>query len=413
MKILSLITKYPLRSWKRFSGLTLSQIFTVSIGLINSIIWARYIPKETYGQYQLIISFISISNAFTLTGLNQSISISAAKNLDGNFLDIIKLKIISSFPAACVLIGISFYYSSKNSEIANAILFMALLFPLFQLEGIRQPWFNGKSWFRLLILSNIIFSTFTLITLICPILLNKITLFYLLLCRKGGAVLISLVFLALIIFWRKNYSKDVNIVKFGIHMSVATLFTFLVNTDKFFIHEYLSAADVAVYSIALIFPGQLKSLFLIFNQLFLPKIRAASDLKEAWLYIKPKLLPLNALFILLGISGFYLLPILIPLLFSEKYIPSIEYTKWLWLNYCLTNAAAFLSSILVAQQEINYVYFYNVSSPLTTFIFYFFLISKYGVSGVIISKILVQWIFFFIVFIYFFTVLKRLDMKKL
>jgi len=387
MKLISSITKYPIRSWKILSGLGISQIVVILSGLISSILWARYIPKETYGQYQLILSFVGIASSFTLTGLGQSLSISAAKNYDGNLLDIIKMKAAISCLVAIGLAVFSFYYRIKDPVVANGIICIAILFPFIQLNNIRQPWFNGKGWFRWLIGSNIFFSIIAVLTLACAILFNYTSLFDLIIWRQATVTILSFILLLLIIRRRKNLLKNQIVIKYGFHTSVATLFTFLISTDKFFIHSYLSSVDVAVYSIALIFPNQLKALYSIFNQFFLPKITAASDVRTAWNYLKPKLLLIYVFFIFIGIVGFVSFPVIIPFLFSDKYVKAISYSKWLWLCFSITAPITYLGNILRVQQKTTFVYTVSILNPLLLFILYFNLID-YGIWGIVNAKII-------------------------
>jgi len=405
-KLFFKITKYPLRSWKRLGGLGVSQIIVVLSGIVNSIIWARFISKETYGQYQLILSFVSIASSFAFTGLAQSLSISAAKNFDGNFIDIVKLKIKISILLAIFLFIFSLYYKNNDPDVANGILFMAALFPLLQLKNVRQAWFNGKGWFRWLIGSNIFFSLIAVITLVLAVLLKTTSLNDLIFWRQGVVSVLICILLIIMMRWRTNTLKDNAIITFGLHTSAATLFACLISTDKYFIHRYVSTADVAVYSVALIFPNQLKALFSIFNQIFIPKLTSANNINEAWMYLKPKLLLLIILFVLIGIIGFVLFPIIIPFLFSEKYIDAIPYSKTLWLFFSMTAPLTYFSTALRAQQKTVFVYSISILHPLLLFILYYQLIS-YGVWGIVNAKIIMYFIVSLLYASFFFIYLKR------
>src|SRR5690348_16411288 len=91
-------------SW-RFGVLVLS--------MITSIMWARCVSKETYGAYQLIVSVMAVVGSFCLRGLNESVTISAAKHYDGNIKKIFKLQLGSALLGAVILTGVGFYYARQ------------------------------------------------------------------------------------------------------------------------------------------------------------------------------------------------------------------------------------------------------------------------------------------------------------
>jgi O-antigen/teichoic acid export membrane protein len=97
---------------------------------------------------------------------------------------------------------------------------------------------------------------------------------------------------------------------------------------------------------------------------------------------------LGAAYITLGLIGFFLLPILIPLFFSQRYIDAVPYAKWLWLSTCMASPFVFLASILNAQQDRRFLYTRRLSSQLILLAMFFILIPQFGLLGAIVARII-------------------------
>jgi O-antigen/teichoic acid export membrane protein len=186
---------------------------------------------------------------------------------------------------------------------------------------------------------------------------------------------------------RTNNELDMEAIKFGLHTSFVTFLTSLASTDMVIINKFLSPVDVAIYSIALVFPKQIKSLYGIFGQLFAPRIYKATSVTEAWEYLKDKFVILVGLFVLMGVAGFVAIPIFVPLLFSERYVNAVPYAVWLWLVMALTGPMVYLGNILTAQQKLRYVYGHSIVYYLLLFVLYLLLV-KHGLMGIVSARII-------------------------
>lgn len=386
---------------KLLGGLSIAQLIIFLLGLLSSILLTRYFSTEIYGQYQLVLSFFAIAGTLSLPGLGESLSISAAKGYDGNLHVIVMLKTGASLAASLGLIIFAWTYGFQDNIITQGVVCVAALFPFIQLSTLRQPWLNGKGWFRWLISTNIMVPSVQIVILLLLIWFHRKNLIDLLMWRQGAIALLSAFFILLFFKQRTSSLKDWETIKYGFKVSAVALLGCLPQFDKFIISKYLSITEVAIYSVAMIFPSQVKVLYTIFNQVFLPNIAGASDVREAWKYLRRNFINLYLFFILTGILGFLLLPCLVPLLFSTKYIESVPYGKWLWLTLCLTAPISYLGNILTLQKKINFVYITNVSHKVLVLVFYLIFIRYWGLWGMIYARIAIN-IFTPILYIYFF-----------
>ena len=90
-----------------------------------------------------------------------------------------------------------------------------------------------------------------------------------------------------------NNTKDDELINYGYKLSWAMIIPVVMSFDKLIISKYLTIEDVAIYSIAMLFPSYVKTLYSIISRIITPSISSANSIKEAWKYLKPKLLRIS------------------------------------------------------------------------------------------------------------------------
>ena len=367
-----------------FSKLFSVQVITVLLSLGSSIIWTRYFSKEVYGQYQLVLSILTMVGVTALTGMGQALQISSAKKYDGNFIPICFRKALFSIIGSLILLGFAYFYR-EQIEICYALCFLALVFPLVQFHSIFQPWLNGKKSFNLLVASQISFAIIPLLSLLCLLALAKTDLLSIVFTTSILKILLICGFGIFVFKGLKNSNKDSETITYGYHTTTAMLFGWMIASDKLFLENNGTMEDVAIYSVALLFPNQIKVFYGVINQMIIPQITEASSIREAWTYLKPRYPKIILLFSCIGFVGFFAFPFVIPFLFSEKYVEAVPYAKWLWLVLAVTAPATYLGNILRAQKITSFVYFFDIFNPIFLMVL-FILLSSHGINGLIIAK---------------------------
>jgi O-antigen/teichoic acid export membrane protein len=373
------------------TNLSVAQVATVLLSLVSSSLWARNVPSEVYGHYQVILSLLALVSSFCLPGLAQSLTISAAKHYDGNLSRILKLRLGATFLGSLALVGVGIFYSASQPELASAIFVVALLFSLYDLQGVWGAWLSGRGELNRRAAFTVISSVLHVVALAVLVFSNRTTLNQLLTLIFGVRAFFSLGIVISILRSRTNKLEHSEPIEYGFHTTAATLLSGLITTDKLIIYGHLTSTAVAVYSIALIFPTQIKYLYAIFNQMITPNVYKAASVADAWKYLKGKLAILVPLFILVGLVGFIGIPIFVPLLFSERYAAAVPYGKWLWLSLAITGPATYLGDVLRAQMRVAFVYSVSLAHPVLSVILYLILI-RYGITGVVLSKIIMNWV---------------------
>jgi len=122
-----------------------------------------------------------------------------------------------------------------------------------------------------------------------------------------------------------------------------------------------------------------------------PGIFASPSVRDAWHYLRPKAIYLVSLFWILGLVGYFTLPVVIPMLFSDRYIAAVEHGKWLWLNLALSGPASYLATAVRAQRKTSFLYATSIGYPCLLFAS-FWVLAHRGVEGMVLAKVLANWV---------------------
>jgi len=371
------------------AGRVASRSTAAIVGFVGTVVWTRAFGKDVYGNYQIIAAAIAIVTSLCLPGLDDAALISSAKNKDGNLTPIIRQRVVVSVVGALALaaFGLVRYYVT-DLPMALAFVIAAVTFVPIQLQTIWDNFANGKRKFRLLMVGEVAVALASLVAVSGFAAIgwtDADNLPWVVLGTLGLTAITALVLVGTL--ERTNQDRDPAIVRYGHHVTVASLFAWVLKSDRLIIGEVLSAADTATLAVALVLPNQVKIFFTAFEQVFLPKVTEAPSVAAAWDYIRPRMFRLWAAYTTLGVVGFLLLPVFIPLAFSQKYVDVIPYAKWLWLSLCLSSPFTFLASILNSQRDKRFLYIKNLSNPLIMLALFAILIPPYGILGAIVARI--------------------------
>ncbi len=388
---------------KNFSYLTNAHILILIIGVITSAIWTRYTTVEIYGKYQLVMSFISIVAVLSIPGFSMSAQLSAAKEKHGNLEILFKKKIYISFISTVILVGIGLYYQifKNDEEIAYMLYIVSFIYPFYNLRSIWESWLTAIGEYKKLSIIQINYALIGLLSLVISLII--IENIYLVILITFGSVAIANVFI--IKYFQKrivNNTKDDELINYGYKLSWAMIIPVVMSFDKLIISEYLTIEDVAIYSIAMLFPSYVKTLYSIISRLITPAISSANSIKEAWKYLKPKLLKISILFFIIGVAGFFTIEYLIHILYTDKYSESAVYAKWLWLFITLGTPVTYLADILRAQKRLKFEYISYFVVPIIKILGFIILLPRFDLWGMVYA-IAITNIFTIFYYIFYFN----------
>ena len=157
-----------------------------------------------------------------------------------------------------------------------------------------------------LVASQISFAIIPLLSLLSLLVLAKTDLLSIVFTTSVLKILLICVFGIFVFRGLKNSIKDLETISYGYHTTIAMLFGWMIASDKLFLEKNGTMEDVAIYSVALLFPNQIKALYSVINQMIIPQITEASSVRDAWTYLKPRYLKIILLFSCIGFVGLYI-----------------------------------------------------------------------------------------------------------
>lgn len=121
---------------------------TALSGIIISLAFARMSSKELFGQYQLILSILSLFSIFTLPGLNMAALKAASHDKPYAIIEAVRKSLLFSLIALPFLLAYAAYLFAKDEvQLATTLVFATLLFPFFYAPNTWYTYYEGKSRF--------------------------------------------------------------------------------------------------------------------------------------------------------------------------------------------------------------------------------------------------------------------------
>lgn len=374
------------RGWQSLTSLGLAQVAVLAAGLGSASLMAHYFPKETYGQYQLILGWIAIVGPFCLNGLQETLKISAAQKYHGNVGLVFRYKGLATLLGTAAMSLLALWYWQRDPVLAGGMLAGALLFPLTRLEGVWSAWFIASGQLRRLSFLRVLRAALTVAGVAALVVAGLRGLVPLVVLAIGLPGVVGLWNVIRIYRQRANNTRDAASFRYGLHASAATGLAGLVMSDRVIIDSAMTRADVAFWAIALVFPAQIKALSNIFGTYLSPRVYRTESFTAGWRVLRRALPPLAVVFLAAGLAGYFALPYLVPLLFSEKYVDAVPYGRLLWLVMCLIVPGNYVKLLMRAHQKKTIVYAEQIAYPLALLALNLWLV-RYGLTGMLIARI--------------------------
>jgi O-antigen/teichoic acid export membrane protein len=376
------------RAFKDASVLGLAHVLTLLLGLASTVVWTRWMPAETFGQYKVVLGVISIAGTFCLLGIGQVALMSAASKADGNLPRLIRSKLLANVGGALLILAAAGYYSlfrPDSGALVGGLVAAAIIFPIYNSSELWLSWLNGKGKFGSLAAGRLTTSGLALCAALLIVLfhINEVWLVVLLFLALPSVQ--NVLMLRRAVSLKGNDEHNESLMRLGRHTSFALIFVSLLSLDVVLLEHFHKAEEVALYVVALAFPEQVKGLFSIIGQVIAPKIFANESLAKLWPSFRKKFFGITLVFTGLGLIGFILIPILVPLLFTAKYAAAADYGKWLWLAISCTGSFTCLGSALIGTGRPTYIYTPSVGYPLCLLTLYLVFLD-YGASGMIYAR---------------------------
>ncbi len=394
--------------------LSLHKIASIGVAILLSVAYARYLPKETYGTYRYILSFIGIFGVFAISGMGTAIIRSVARGYAGTFRAGAKTIFLFSWgiSVSCIAAAAYFYYADSSLSLAVGFLIAALFVPFSEGLGAWRSYYTATKQFR----AGALFSSGVQITY-GIVMLGGIAIMavypipqVLHVPLLAGAYLAAHALPNIVLMQRLWHEippeapADASALRYGFQLTASEIPNTIAHyLDSILLYSLLGPASIAIFSFATAPVEQIKALFGTAASVSMPKL--AEKTSEESLTLLKQTLPgklYRACALSAAIVAAYIItaPFLFQFLFP-RYIESVPLTQVLALSLVFFPLGVF-GTALKAEGNIKKIYMFSITSPLIQIAAIIALIPLYGLWGAVAARVAGRTIHhFFLAYLYY------------
>ncbi len=354
--------------------------------LALAIVFANFLPKETYGTYKYILSVVGIFSVLSLTGLPSALVRAVAMGFEGTMKRAFWINMRwSIFLILGSLAGALYYFWKDNTTLALGILVAGAFTPFFKSGVLYSSYLQGKKDFR----KN---SIFGIVRNLIPVITLSVTVFF----TQNPLILVFFYFVSntLVVLWLYNLTfknlslnsvEDSETIRYAKHSSFVNILEGIASRiDSILLFQHLGGAQLAIYSFANAIPNNINEFIKNIASLAIPRFatRPSTDIRKM---IFGKMLLLTLTLLPLALVFIFAAPYIFQFLFPQ-YMESVGYSQLLAITFLINGAIplAFLESKTAIREK----YILSIASNLVKIILTVFGVFLYGILGAIIAHIL-------------------------
>lgn len=369
--------------------LLVSMVITAIGGIFLSVLFARFLTKEVFGQYSFLMSILGFAALAALPGMVQVVTQAAAENKDGVFKRAIFVTAKWSGLGALILVLVSAYFYFNNQQnLSLAIFLSALAFPVSAAGSLFNAFLIGKKRFRLVALYGTL-AQLASITATAFALWKFPTLVAVALFSAWSTAIINVVLTLLTEKYKTNEEQDAKLIRLGFHLSISQIFTIGADyLDRLLIPVLLGFTNNATYAFAILIPMQIHGFLKVFTTLGQPKVAELSskNLKRGFIVKSLELeIVVGAIVFAYILAAPTIFKVLYPAYVGEAVVLSQIFS--LSLLYFPGNI---LSLLFIRERHAKAVHQTNVIYGFATVISLVILVPVFGLMGAVLAKVVVR-----------------------
>lgn len=364
-----------------------NQAISITGSLLVTVAFAHYLTEELYGNYRYLVVLASLFAIVSLNSIGQSVLQTAAKGYLSYYAASLRLGLWSNLgtTAAALAVG-SYYLYRENQLLGFGCLAIALLQPFISNYFTVFSLLAGQQKFRTVAVFQTIRIIIITVGSIGTILITRdvFTLFVAYLILQLGTNVAGH-----FLFKPKSHETtaptppevEQKYNRFALHLSIQNGVLAAANRlDALIVFQFLGATALAMYSIALIVPDQLKSMVKNFSTLLFPKYVNYTP-QQLIRSIPGRSLQLFIILLLLTTLYVVLAPIIIGTLLP-KYESAIIYTQLL--SLAIPSSVLYIvQSAIKSQTNNSQLYYIQFSHSCIKIILVFVGIYYFGIWGAV------------------------------
>lgn len=368
--------------WQTFGGVG-SNLFAFLLILV----FANFLPKETYGTYRYLIALAGLLNIFTLTGMSEAVAQATAVGREGALRTAVgyQLKWNSLLMLVFLTLG-GYYLLRENYALTGGLLVLGLTVPFINAFNTYGAYLVGRREFRL---NNIfgVFSSFVYTLGMLAAIFWSGEVFFLVLAFALSTLFSNILFYYLTVRkFKPPEEPALDTLRFGRHLTYINLMGPLVGQlDSIILNHFFGPAALAVYSIATAIPNRAIPFIKDFVDLGFPKVavKTPKEINKAFYKRIAQGLLVGGLF-----AGAYAL--IAPYLFTylmPQYLDAVFFTQLLALNFIFAMPNRYVTVLLNSQRMSRKIFATNFIQNIMRFATYLVLGILGGILGLVIAHI--------------------------
>lgn len=403
----------------------MSNIFTIMLSLVTSIVIARTLGAELQGIYTLIVLLPTMLVTFMNFGIAPATVFNIGKK-ERDLNTIISTNIVLSLVISVlsIVVGLIFAVLTQDTIFEGvpikALLVVLLVLPFLFLNSFLQAVYQGiqdfKRYNEIVILNKVIETIFLVVTM----LIFKLGLNAALLAYSVGSVLPSYLIYRYFKkdqfkFSIKDYSWSLSkeYFSYGYKAHLSNIVSFLnYRLDILMISFFLNPLAVGIYNVAVSIAEKLWVISTPISSALFPRISSLkNEVERTNLTIKVARFVLY-LSIIIGVFFYIVSPLAIGILFGAQYNDASNVIRILLPGITVFAAERIISNHFAGRGKPQYNLYTSIFTVICNLVLNIFLIPLYGINGASMSTS-IAYILTFIVKIILFKVVESASIKDI
>lgn len=358
-------------------------------GIVSGYLVARFFEQETYGQYQFMLSIMGMLAVFSIPGMATPVARAWSKNEPFSIDAITRHQVMVGSIGSLLLLGaIPFLGLYGKADLWPLFVAAAIIFPVPSIAMVRFGSYTvGKARFDIALRANVAWSLISIVCTTSIILFNQSALLMLVVATLAPPI----VYLWMGRNFTPTASKDpedsAKIVRFAWRLTFASLPADLTwYLDKLMISHFFGLNQLALFSVALIIPEQVK----IFTKQFFPvafsKQASIVDSRESRRKLTQAVLAGTAVFSVGAVAYALVSPVLMALLFPQYDTAQLSLLTSVAAISVVTNPASLFGQYLEAQGMIRETRIAQWSAAGFFAVALVTLIPAFGLLGAVLAR---------------------------
>ena len=351
------------------------------VGFFLSIAWARLASKQVYGQYTFVLSIMYLLTFLSVPRFNFALSQAVARGKEGALKQTTKVSLWGSLIASLIFLVVAGkYFYLGDPGLGYSFIWVAIFFPL--LFGLKtyDHFLIGKKRFdrsaQLSALSSVMTGIVLIVALFKQANVASLILLYFLV--NGG--------LNVFYWWHaqslaKNKRRDAEVVKYGLYLTGLSLAAMWVSRlGHVLLNQFQGAEALATYTIAMVIPSTVQNQ--LQNLIDVAKIKVADrNRSQLMLVLRKHGLKWLGVGVVTAAGLWLTLPIVIPLIYSNKYNDAVIYAQVASLALILWPINTLIGELVLLEKKTKIIALSHFIPSVPNMILLPLMISRWGIWG--------------------------------